>query len=188
MDVVSQVLFLVGLFVIGLVLWTPPQWLRTIAEPGTPLGHVTGVAVAAADAPAEEFGLFSLAFVRRRMELLAAELDRLDREPAIFARGFRTTVAMSAYAALEDDARRLAAVPRLDLGPRVHDLAYTELMDDRPDGSGVFDSGFDGSLEVGVRRDDEPDTAFGPWLAPGSDSDRGPSQGRTGRDREVLEF
>lgn len=52
-------------------------------------------------------GLFSQEFVRRRLDALADELERLDTDPDIFARAFRTNVARSAYDALRAEAAAL---------------------------------------------------------------------------------
>jgi hypothetical protein len=63
--------------------------------------------------------ILTLPFVLRRMEVIADELERLERDPAVFARAFRTVVARSAYEALIADASRLAAIPSLDLDRRL---------------------------------------------------------------------
>jgi hypothetical protein len=62
-----------------------------------------------------EWDIFTLPFVRRRMDVLADELERLERDPSVFARAFRTIVARAALEALSADASRLAAVASLDL-------------------------------------------------------------------------
>lgn len=61
-------------------------------------------------------GIFSRELVQQRLDLLAAELQRLETDRAIFARAFRTYVAKDAYAALLADRTRLARVTTLDLG------------------------------------------------------------------------
>jgi hypothetical protein len=58
-----------------------------------------------------EWGLFTRAFIGRRLAALAEELERLDREPDIFAKAFHTSVARSAYEALLVDASRLSDQP-----------------------------------------------------------------------------
>ena len=63
--------------------------------------------------PVEDWDPFALPFMRRRLDLLAAELDRLDRDPAIFAKAFRTRVAQLAFDAVLADTTRLAAVTSL---------------------------------------------------------------------------
>lgn len=52
-------------------------------------------------------GLFSREFVQWRLDVLADELARLDGDPGVMARGFRTTVALTAYQALLADAAAL---------------------------------------------------------------------------------
>lgn len=51
--------------------------------------------------------------VRQRLEVLAAELERLDDDSEIFAKAFRTHVAEAAYKSLMADAVRLADASRL---------------------------------------------------------------------------
>lgn len=66
--------------------------------------------------PAPISGIFSRELVQQRLDLLAAELQRLETDRAVFARAFRTYVAKDAYAALLADRTRLARVTTLDLG------------------------------------------------------------------------
>jgi hypothetical protein len=54
-------------------------------------------------------GLFSREFIQWRLDVLADELASIDHDPGVMARGFRTTVARSAYEALLADA---AALPQ----------------------------------------------------------------------------
>jgi len=58
-----------------------------------------------------ECGLFSQAFVRRRLAVLAEELDRLDRDPDAFAKAFHVMAARTAYEALLAEASRLTDRP-----------------------------------------------------------------------------
>ena len=83
----------------------------------THLGRRVNAASAAATV---EGDFLTLAFVRRRMDVIADELERLGRDPAVFAKAFRTIVARSAYEALMADASRLAAIPSLDLDRNLH--------------------------------------------------------------------
>ena len=53
--------------------------------------------------------------VRQRLVAMAAELNRLDRDQTMIARGFHTQVAQAVYAALLEDEARLSAVPTLDV-------------------------------------------------------------------------
>jgi hypothetical protein len=54
----------------------------------------------------------ALTFVRNRLDVLAAELERLDNDPEIFAKAFRTHAARSAYQDLLVDAARLGEASR----------------------------------------------------------------------------
>ena|SRR6185295_13296165 len=56
---------------------------------------------------AGESDLFALEFIQDRLHALRDELDRLDRDPDVFAKAFHTLVARSAYQALLADASRL---------------------------------------------------------------------------------
>jgi len=60
-------------------------------------------------APPPVEGLLTSAFVQHRIRALAAELERLDRDPSIFARAFHTRATRTAYEALLAEARRTAA-------------------------------------------------------------------------------
>jgi hypothetical protein len=57
--------------------------------------------------PVLQEGLFTAAFVRRRLVELATEMERLDTEPEVFARAFHLYAARSAYEALQADAAHL---------------------------------------------------------------------------------
>jgi hypothetical protein len=90
------------------VLWRSRSWS----------GRSAGAAAPAEDDDAAvEWELFSLPFVRRRLAALAEELERLDRDPDVFAKAFHTMVARSAYEALSADASRLAEEARRRTGP-----------------------------------------------------------------------
>lgn len=85
-----------------------PAWARALADrPAAPSPDD--------DRPVTA-GLFSRELVQQRLDLLAAELQRLETDRSIFARAFRTYVAKDAYAALLADRTRLARVRTLDLG------------------------------------------------------------------------
>jgi|SRR4051812_28711386 hypothetical protein len=111
MEILFTVAVTVGLFVALEVLWYPPSWLGWLADraarqrarddeqPGTAGTNV-------------ELGLFSWPFIRRRLDALAEELGRLDRDPDVFAKAFHTMAARAAYEALLADASRLADQPR----------------------------------------------------------------------------
>ena len=113
MEILVPIGLLATLVLVG-VLWSRPSWLRVLAGVGT-TGRPERGADALPAAPGVPGDLFTRPFVRRRLDILGAELERLERDPDIFARAFRTNVARSAYEALLVDASRLAAVPHLDL-------------------------------------------------------------------------
>ena len=69
----------------------------------------------------------ALSNVHHRMDVLAAELERLERDHSVFARAFRTHVAKSAYAALLADAARLAEVSRLAQASRADTTMTIEM-------------------------------------------------------------
>jgi hypothetical protein len=65
----------------------------------------------AADQLTVEWGPGSQSFLQRRLDALAEELRRLDRDPDIFAKAFHVMVARAAHEALLVDASRLADQP-----------------------------------------------------------------------------
>ena len=60
----------------------------------------------------EPGGIFSEDLIRRRLEALADELERLERDREVFARAFHTNVARAAYETLLVDAAQLAEQTR----------------------------------------------------------------------------
>jgi hypothetical protein len=119
MEILFTVAVVAGLFLAIEVLWFPPSWLGRFAarvarrEPARD-GEQPGAAGTAQDGPGQaddtalEWGLFTRSFIRGRLDALAEELDRLDRDPDVFARAFHTMAARAAYEALLADASRLA--------------------------------------------------------------------------------
>jgi hypothetical protein len=119
MELLFAVLAMAGLFLAINASWFPPSWLGWVAD------RVTGLKLAddgerprgAEDGPGEadettvEWGLLARPFIRRRLDALAEELERLDRDPDVFAKAFHTMVARSAHDALLADASRLAHQP-----------------------------------------------------------------------------
>jgi hypothetical protein len=96
-----------------------PSWLTQVADRGGQLElvgdggrpeEVADRSSAAVDMSIEP-GLFGRAVIQRRLDALARELERLDRDPDIFAKAFHTTVARSAYQALLIDAATLEDQP-----------------------------------------------------------------------------
>ena len=73
-----------------------------------------------------ESDLFTAEFIQRRLHALSDELDRLDRDPDVFAKAFHTLVARSAYQALLADASRVTHRSPALPGPAVEvDLAWS---------------------------------------------------------------
>ena len=70
-------------------------------------------ASAGIDQPGVDDGLFTLPFVRHRLDLLANEIAHLDDDEGVMARAFRRTVALTAYESLLADETRLAQAPTL---------------------------------------------------------------------------
>ena len=114
-----------GLTLAGCVLWVSPSrlaWLRDSASRSRfsrdddPLGtpeRWTGEA----DGSTAEWEMLTRPYVERRLDALAHELQRLDRDPDVFAKAFHTMVARSAHQALLAEASRLAARPPRRAGP-----------------------------------------------------------------------
>ena len=94
---------------------SPPPWLRRAA--GGVARRLPDAAPARAASQRDEgavvdmtvqWSLFSRPFIAHRLAALDRELERLDRDPDVFAKAFHTIAARSAYEALAADARRLA--------------------------------------------------------------------------------
>jgi hypothetical protein len=64
----------------------------------------------------EQWGLFTATFVRDRLHALEEELQRLDRDPDVFAKAFHTLAARSAYDALLGEATTVAEQPWWHVG------------------------------------------------------------------------
>jgi hypothetical protein len=77
-----------------------------------------------AESAAVEWWLSSPEFVRRRLAALAEELERLDRDPDVFAKAFHTMAARAAYETLLADASRLADRPRPQAGAVLEDEPF----------------------------------------------------------------
>jgi hypothetical protein len=84
--------------------WCRPSWLRASSDALRAFGAPQRLA---------DEDPFAWSFVRNRMDVLAAELERLENDTSIFAKAFRTHVAQAAYQALIADAARLANESRL---------------------------------------------------------------------------
>jgi hypothetical protein len=138
MEFVFTVALTAGLFLAIALLWFPPSWLAWAEERimgREPVGDVDEpvAAVRVGEGPGEglemtvNWGLFPQAFVRRRLDALAEELERLDRDPDVFAKAFHTTVARSAYEALLVDASKLSDQPWRPAGPMI-DFEVLEVL------------------------------------------------------------
>ena len=111
MAIVLVLLLLVAVAVaIDLAIPPRPAWATALA------GRRTQPPPDDAVGPAPMAGLFSRELVQQRLDLLSAELQRLETDRSLFARAFRTYVAKDAYSALLADRTRLARVTTLDLG------------------------------------------------------------------------
>jgi hypothetical protein len=118
MEVLFAVALMAGLLLPIELLRFTPSWVDRVADRVSELELVGDSELAAAtDGSSQgvemtvEWGLFTSSFIRRRLDALAEELDRLDRDPDIFAKAFHTTVARSAYEALRVDASKLSDQP-----------------------------------------------------------------------------
>ena len=102
------------LFIVLQWLWNRPAWLRV---PDAVRGVSPSTALTPSTPEADPFAdPFALPFVRRRIGVMAAELELLDDDDCIFAKAFRLHVARYAYEALLADASRLtAAAEAMDL-------------------------------------------------------------------------
>jgi hypothetical protein len=101
------------------VLWVSPSgldWFRDSASrwrfshADDPRGRAEG-GTGDADGTTVEWELLSRPYLQRRLDALTQELQRLDRDPDVFAKAFHTMVARSAHQALLAEASRLAARP-----------------------------------------------------------------------------
>lgn len=107
------VVLVVGLWLAIEVLW--PGWVSDTVTRST-----SGEGEDEADAGSEadeadrspiEWELLSQQFIRRRLDALVEELERLDRDPDCFAKAFHTMVARSAHDALLAEASRVPDQP-----------------------------------------------------------------------------
>ena len=90
-----------------------PAWVAWVAERVPRLMRADdGSSSAATEDGADHIGLLPQPYVRRRLDALVEELERLDSDPDVFARAFHTMVARSAREALLADESRLARQPR----------------------------------------------------------------------------
>jgi hypothetical protein len=111
LEILLVVALMAGFFLPSELLQLRPSWLRRVTDGGGQPGLVGGEQLeavpdrssAAVEMSMQE-GLFGRAVIQRRLVALAEELERLDRDPDVFAKAFHTTVVRSAYQALLIDA------------------------------------------------------------------------------------
>jgi len=104
-----------GLFFAVRALRSPPSWWRRLADGVLGLMSSDGgehPGPGGADQITIEWGPLTRPFLQRRLDALADELERLDRDPDIFAKAFHVMVVRAAHEALLADASRLADQPR----------------------------------------------------------------------------
>jgi len=127
MDILLPIVLLVVLFLaLEFFVWRS-TWQKPTRQESAPdcLWHDPSRASGEIDFQAKDQPLdddwdpAALPFVRHRLDVLAAELEWLERDHSVFARAFRTQVARSAYQALIADATRLSEVARLAEGGRL---------------------------------------------------------------------
>ena len=115
----SAVVLLAGLCVAMGLLWLPSSWLSWLADRVTRLmladaglrSEASGYGTGEAHPTAPEWDLLTRPYIRSRLDALAQELERLDRDPDVFAKAFHTMAARSAREALLADASRLVDRP-----------------------------------------------------------------------------
>jgi hypothetical protein len=123
MGSLSAVVLLAGLCVALGLLWFPSSWLRWFADRVTQLtisdvGRQPGTDGIEAEQTTPEWDLLTRPYIRGRLDALTQELERLDRDPDVFAKAFHTMVARSAREALLADASRLLDRPSRYAGQR----------------------------------------------------------------------
>lgn len=101
-------------------------WCRPVQEHSLSGGRSVGECQPGAPPSPPEVDPFAWPFVQQRLDVLAAELERLEHDESIFALAFRTHVAKSAYEALLADATRLANASRL---ANAYQLAGTTIIE-----------------------------------------------------------
>jgi hypothetical protein len=127
MGFLFTVALMAGLFLAIQLLWFPRSrlaWAADRVRRGERFGDGEQP-VTAGDRSGEavemtvDWGLFTAGFIRQRLDALAEELERLDRDREIFAKAFHTTVARSAYEALLAEASRVSNQPWRHAGPMI---------------------------------------------------------------------
>jgi hypothetical protein len=124
------VVLVAALFFAVTVLGYPPSWSSWVTDrvASWPVPASGGRTQVAGDGPEPDAGtvewdLLTQPFVLRRLDALAREIERLDRDPDVFAKAFHTMAARSAQDALLADASRLAVRSAFSAGPFDIELA-----------------------------------------------------------------
>lgn len=101
MGILVAVVALVGVVLAVDLAWLPPSWTAWLPGDDAPLPPgADDERSPGGDVRRLDEGRFGEAAVRRRLDALVEELDRLDHDPDVFARAFHTRVARSAHDAL----------------------------------------------------------------------------------------
>jgi hypothetical protein len=113
MDTVFALALVAGTALTITVLWFPPSWLDQVADAvgrGTSAddGERLGDRLGQGAAPPVDWELLTRTSMLRRLDALAEELERLDRDPDVFAKAFHLMVLRSARDALLSDVARFA--------------------------------------------------------------------------------
>ena len=103
MVLLLPLLLTAAIYVAVRLVLSPPTWLRALATAAAPEPRDQGTATV----EVVEWDVFALPLVRRRLSAIADELERLEHDPSVFARGFHTRAAESAYRALLAEEARL---------------------------------------------------------------------------------
>jgi hypothetical protein len=115
MQDLSAVVLLAGLFAAMGLLWVPSSWLSWCADGVTRLlsdpADRAGTAGDGSEAGTQEWEALTRPYVRGRLDALAEELERLERDPDVFAKAFHTMAARSALESLLADASGLTDRP-----------------------------------------------------------------------------
>ena len=112
-----------GLTLAGCVLWFSPSRLDWFTDSASRWrsssddDHLGTPERGTGDETIDEWEMLTRPYIQRRLDALAHELQRLDRDPDVFAKAFHTAVARSAHQALLAEASRLAARPARRAGP-----------------------------------------------------------------------
>jgi len=122
MDTLLTLLLSGALFLALEYFWCRPTWRHGSAEAWREDDHQSGPPQFLPD-----WDPVVLSAVLHRLDLLAAELERLENDPTIFARAFRTQAVQSAQQALVADATRMAKASRMAAISPLPDTTIVEI-------------------------------------------------------------